>query len=388
MKYTLDIFLKKAHEVHGDKYDYSKVEYVNSQTKVCIICPKHGEFWQRPNDHLNGHGCPKCTKKHKYTTEEWVEEAKKVHRDKYDYSKVVYKGAFEEVCIICPIHGEFWQKPYSHLNGRGCRKCKYEKSSKKKNMGVNLFIKRAKKIHGDRYDYSKVEYIDSNTKVCIICPIHGEFWQTPSNHLSKHGCPTCAKIERGKKKRKTKELFISQSKKIHNDKYDYSSVEYTNSHTKICIICPKHGIFFQRPYDHLNGHGCPSCENSVLEEMVRKELTKNNILFEEYYCFEWLINEETKYPYKLDFYLPKYDVAIECQGIQHFKPIKFFGGEKNLRYNIKRDLDKKKLCHEHNVRLLYFLDEKYNDYLDKTDIFFNNTKNLIEYILNYGKNNT
>lgn len=178
--------------------------------------------------------------------------------------------------------------------------------------------------------------------------------------------------------------FLKKAKQVHGDKYDYSKVEYVNSKTKICIICPIHGEFWQRPNDHLNGHGCPNCVNSVLENKVRNELINNSIEFKQYQKFKWMINENTNYPYSVDFYLPKYNIAIECQGVQHFKPIKFFGGFKSLKYTITKDADKKRLCNNNGIKLLYFLDEKYNSFLEKDDIFFNDTKNLIKYILNYG----
>ena len=126
----------------------------------------------------------------KLSTEEWIQKAKKVHGDKYDYSKVKYYNAHTKVCIICPIHGEFWQTPASHLMGNACPKC-----GGKTKLNTDKFIHRAKEIHGDKYDYSKVEYINATTKVCIICPIHGEFWQTPAKHLSGKGCKKCG-IER------------------------------------------------------------------------------------------------------------------------------------------------------------------------------------------------
>ena len=121
---TKDEFIKDAIEIHNDKYDYSKVEYVNNRTKVCIICPKHGEFWMKPNSHLSGQGCPKCSGVAKLTTEEFVERAKQIHGDKYDYSKVNYVNARTKVCIICPEHGEFWVIPNDMLHKNvGCRKC-------------------------------------------------------------------------------------------------------------------------------------------------------------------------------------------------------------------------------------------------------------------------
>ena len=383
MKYTLDDFLKKAKQVHGDKYDYSKVEYVNSKTKICIICPIHGEFWQRPNDHLNGHGCPKCSGREK-NTEQFIKESKLVHEDRYDYSKVNYVDCHTKVCIICPKHGEFWQLPGSHISGKGCKECQYEKISRKNSKDLKYFIDKFKSVHGNKYDYSKTVYNGSNNKICIVCPKHGEFYQLPHNHLNGCECPECAKEKSAKNRTKTTEQFIEKAKVIHGNLYDYSECKYISTFSPIKIICPIHGEFWQRPNDHLNGHGCPNCVNSVLENKVRNELINNSIEFKQYQKFKWMINENTNYPYSVDFYLPKYKIAIECQGVQHFKPIKFFGGFKSLKYTITKDVDKKRLCNNNGIKLLYFLDEKYNSFLEKDDIFFNDTKNLIKYILNYG----
>jgi hypothetical protein len=194
--YNNEKFIKKAREIHGDKYDYSKVEYVNSHTKVCIICPEHGEFWQEAGYHLNGEGCPTCAKiandkKNTMTQEEFIRRAREIHGDKYDYSKVEYINSQTKVCIICPIHGEFWQLPTHHLMGHGCRKCGDERRGKNRIKSTEEFIRNAKKIHGDKYDYSKVEYVSCHTPVTILCKKHGEFKQKPSDHLNGNGCPLC-----------------------------------------------------------------------------------------------------------------------------------------------------------------------------------------------------
>ncbi len=194
-KLTTEEFIKKAREVHGDKYDYSKVEYVNSTTKVCIICPKHGEFWQRPDLHLQKKGCTKCGRARIATSsskslEQFLQDAKKIHGTKYDYSKTVYVNWQTKVVIICPIHGEFSQSPSSHLHGNGCPKCGKERTSLR--LTNESFIKKAKEVHGFRYDYSKVEYVGNKDKVCIICREHGEFWQEARMHLSGCGCPICS----------------------------------------------------------------------------------------------------------------------------------------------------------------------------------------------------
>ena len=259
-KLTTEEFVEKAKTVHGDKYDYSKVEYLNNSTKVCIICPEHGEFWQKPSNHLMGNGCPKCNGKG-LSSEEYIIEAHKVHGDKYDYSKVDYKSKKEKICIICPEHGEFWQIAQSHLSSHGCPKCAIEHCGDTQRLSKEDFISKAKSIHGDKYDYSKVEYVNAQTKVCIICPEHGEFLQVPNAHLRGNRCPKC-----GGKLVNNTEDFISRSNETHNNKYDYSKVKYINSQTKVCIICPEHGEFWQLPNNHLRGKGCPLCVGKGMKQ--------------------------------------------------------------------------------------------------------------------------
>ena len=347
---TKDIFIEKAKEVHGNKYDYSKVEYTNSKSKVCIICPIHGEFYITPNNHLNGYGCSLCKKQNKNNEKNtiiFIKRAKKVHGDKYNYSKVEYINSSTKVCIICPIHGEFWQTPTNHLQNHGCNKCAIEYRSEITKLSTEQFIEKARKVHDDKYDYSKTEYIDSDTKVCIICPIHGEFWQMPHSHLNKCGCPICNSTYK-----LSTEQFIKKARKVHGDKYDYSKTEYVNNRTKICIICPIHGEFWQTPTNHLQNHGCFLCKESLLEKKCRKLLIDNNINYIEQHIPSFL--KKGKSHLSLDFYLPDYNIAIECQGRQHFLEIDFFGGEKGLKETIKRDKIKKELCEKNNIKLLYF----------------------------------
>ena len=189
-KKTTVEFINEARKVHGEKYDYSKVEYRNNREKVIIICPEHGEFLQSPEKHLSGQGCPACGGTKKNTTDIFIEKARKVHGEKYDYSKVEYTTNKKKVCIICPEHGEFWQDPHNHLKGKGCPVCG-DGIHKPAKYTTNTFIAAAKAVHGDKYDYSKVEYITEKHKVRIICPEHGEFWQTPDKHLQGNGCPKC-----------------------------------------------------------------------------------------------------------------------------------------------------------------------------------------------------
>ena len=365
-KQTLDEFVAKAVLRHCDKYDYSKVNYVNNSVKVCIVCPVHGEFWQTPANHLHGQGCPKCRGKG-YTTEEMIRRFKGVHGDKYDYSKVEFVRTDFKVCIVCPIHGEFWQEPRLHLMGMGCKYCAG------KEMTTEEFIRRAKSIHGNKYDYSKVEYKNSKDKVCIVCPVHGEFWQTPGNHLNgKNGCPTCGHISAHNKTCSNINDFLRKAYSVHGGRYDYSKVEYYNADTKVCVICPVHGEFWQTPYKHITcGQGCPKCNSSHLENEIRTMLLDSGINFEEQKTFDWL-----KYYKKLrlDFFLPDYNMAIECQGIQHFLPVDFCskGAEhaaRNHDFVVKRDAVKKELCHKYGIKLIYYSDANieypYYVYTDK-----------------------
>lgn len=359
-KLTQEEFIKRSIEIHGEKYDYSKIRYINSRTPVCIICPEHGEFWQTPHSHLLGHGCKLCavkkvaengSKTKTYTTEKFIKLAKKVHGNKYDYSKVNYINSKTKICIICPVHGEFWQLPNKHLSGYGCRFCGYDKVAKERTTSKEDFIEKSIKKWGNKYDYSKVKYINNATKVCITCKKHGDFWQTPANHLYFEGCPYCSnKIMNTK-------IFIERSRKEHGNYYDYSKVEYVNPNTKVHIICPEHGDFLQYPYAHMNGSGCPKCKNiSILEKNVERIFSEKKIEFVRQKRFKWLGKQS------IDFFIPTKNIGIECQGKQHFMETMF--GE-SFEIIVNRDKKKKQLCSENGVKLYYIIDKKYSN-IDNT----------------------
>ena len=355
MKKSNEQFIEEANIKHNFKYDYSKTQYVNKREKVCITCPIHGDFWQEASSHLKGCGCPKCAKessKNKQTlsTEEFIKKSKKIHGDKYDYSKVKYVNSKTDLCIICPIHGEFWQTPSTHLKGSGCKKCGDLSVGMKNNrITTDEFIKRAKIIHGDKYDYSKTEYTSPRKKICIIDKEFGEFWMMPYAHLNGQGCPSRKGEKISKANSKSKEKFIEQAKKVHGDKYDYSKVDYKGVFEKVCIICPTHGEFWQRPTEHLSGCGCPICKSSHLEMEVKNWLDNNNI--------EYVYQYRNKIfgLQSLDFYLPKYNIAIECQGEQHFRPVKYFGGIKEYNKVKKLDKIKREICDKNGIRLIYYI---------------------------------
>jgi len=195
---TTEQFIAKASAIHGDRYDYSLVEYVGNNVKVTIICSEHGPFEQMPSEHLVGSGCNKCgilatAEARRKNTEQFIAKARMVHGDRYDYSLVEYLSAMEKVTIICPKHGPFEQTPSGHAGGSGCYECGIIASSEAKRSTTEEFIAEARMVHGDRYDYSFVEYHKNSTKVKIICPDHGLFLQIPNDHIfQRSGCPDCA----------------------------------------------------------------------------------------------------------------------------------------------------------------------------------------------------
>ena len=260
---TIDEFIIESCKVHYDLYDYSKVNYVNATTKVVIVCKIHGDFEQSPTNHLGGNRCPKCSGKGK-TNEDAITESIKVHGDLYDYSKVNYVNATTKVVIVCKIHGDFKQLLSSHLYGSGCRKCSTIKNSELQRSNKDTFILIASKSHNGLYDYSKVNYVNATTKVVIVCKIHGDFEQSPNNHTHNdrpRGCPLCANIKTADSQRSNIDIFIKRASEVHGDLYDYSKVEYINCEQKIIIKCKAHGEFKQRPQHHLNGTRCPRCNN-------------------------------------------------------------------------------------------------------------------------------
>ena len=350
---TTEQFIKRAKLVHGNKYDYSLVEYKNTATKVKIICPVHGIFEQRPNDHLNGKGCSKCSKKtsakkRQKTTEQFIKEAKKIHCDKYDYSLVNYQGNKIKVKIICPVHGIFEQRPNDHLNGKGCKFCAGNTIKTAKQ-----FIEEAKKIHGNKYNYNVTKYVNNKIKVKIICPIHGIFEQSPNDHLGGKGCKFCAGNTI-----KTTEQFIKEAKKIHGDNYNYSLVEYVNAKTKIKIICNSCKKIFEQTPDKHYKQCCPYCSSSKGEKQIRNYLKEKKIIFEEQKKFNDLRDKSLL---SYDFYIPLKNLLIEYNGIQHYKSNDYFGGYGKFLIQKHHDWLKRKYAIKNNINLLIIPYWEYNN---------------------------
>lgn len=372
-------FIKRAKLIHGDRYDYSKVNYINNSTKIILFDNVLKEYFTiTPASILNGCGNKNNVKnilsqKFSMGKNTFIEKAMKKHGDRYDYSKVNYINNRTKVCIICPEHGEFQQTPDKHLRGQGCPKC----CRKNKKYTTDEFIEQAIKIHGNLYDYSETIYgKNKKEKVKIICPKHGPFLITPESHLQGSGCKYCTVGEVF-----NTEDFINKAKNIHKNKYIYDKTIFTGAFNKVIITCPQHGDFLQTPHKHIQGHGCPECAKLFRKKEtelynILKSVFKENDIIHSYYNPKVLGKQE------IDIYFPNEKIGIEFQGEQHFMPIDFSGrgvewATKLFEDNQQRDIKKKETCNNNNITLLYFsnvLEEeflgekvyhKYSDLIEK-----------------------
>ena len=432
-------FINKAIIIHNDKYDYSKVKYLNMNMNVIIICKIHGEFEQTPRNHLRRLNCCKyCIpikniNKIQLTTEEFIKKAIEIHGKKYDYNLVEYKNCDTKVIIICKIHCDFEQTPYQHLRTYGCKICSNMQGKLKQTYTTNNFIEQANKIHNYKYNYSKVNYINSKSKIIIICNLHGEFEQAAGSHLKSNiGCKKCGKcykwttteyIEKVNKIHNfeydySKTIYIKQSEKItiicklhgefimtagghltskskcpkcmknfrystiefikkaniiHNNKYDYYKFNYMNAITKTIIICNKHGEFKQTPTQHIQGSGCPNCVNKTEGKLL-------NILQDNYYYsdiitqfkVDWCKNK-TFLPF--DFLIEEHKIIIELDGRQHFKQISNWKSSKETQ---KRDKYKMKCANDNGYSVIRIFQE---DVWDDKFNWFEILEDSIEYIV-------
>ena len=315
-KFINDVTIK-----HNNKYDYSKLNYISAKEKIIITCQIHGDFEQTPNSHLNGNGCGKCAneKTKERMSIPWniyKEDLQKIHNNQYNYSKVIWKGVDIDIIVECHTHGDFEIRPADHKRGRGCPTCSKEVFIPHNKLDTQKFIEKSIEIWGNKYEYSKTKYVDSKTKVIIICHKHGEFEQLPQQHYS-YDCGLCRyeknelnKISKKKILSENKQnnkldtqKFIEKSIEIWGNKNDYSKIEYISLLKKVIIICKKHGEFEQSPGSHLQGHGCYLCSHENISknnELVKKKcktefkIKSNNIHFNVYdYTKSNYINAKT-----------------------------------------------------------------------------------------------
>ena len=389
-------FIKKVENKWPNKFDFSKTNYINCRTKLILICKEHGEFEVNPLNINKKFICPKCNEiynlspyKYKYSLIDWINKFKYIHGDKYDYSLITEENYKDnKIPIICKEHGIFYQTKIDHSLGKGCKKCNATSHhGSKKNLLNNpiplhnlinkpyhtkitkeIFLERCKEKYGNKFDYSNINYINRLTPIKIICKKHGEFEVTPKQHLHSCGCPRCCKENRAKGRTLSKETWIEECNKIHGNKYNYSKVNYNNGNDYVEIICPKHGSFFQKASNHRYGHGCPKCLESHLEEEIRILCENNNIKYEYQKTFPWLGL------LRLDFYIPSKNIAIECQGEQHFKHCEYFDTLESFKERQKRDQLKYELCLNNNIKLLYYSNKKYKNCITNINKILNQIK--------------
>ncbi len=420
-KFTTEIFIKKAIQKHGGKkYGYEFVQYENSHSYVKIKCNKCNLiFKQKACEHLQGKGCAGCAGRKKLTTQEFIERAQKINGiKKFDYTKVKYVTSKDEVKIKCNTCNSFFlQRASTHLKGGGCGNCLVKEPWSRIKPTTITFIYKAKKKHGAlKFNYELVNYVDSKCKVTIICnKCSSSFNTTPNNHLKGYGCPICAKT----KKLTTKEFIKRAINKHGENKYDYSRVEYINSHVKVEVKCNQcnqyfkqsagahlsgqgcktcsyerlnrfkfsntldfikkaikvHGrtnfnyskvvyvksnikvkikcndcekYFHQSPSGHLSGNGCPNCKSSKGERKIFNYLD-SIIFFETQKTFPRL---KLKNRLKCDFYIPSLKLIIEYDGEQHYRVVESWGGKKAFQETQKRDAIKNKFAKDNGYHLL------------------------------------
>ena len=332
-----------------EKFPFLEIisEYTGANNKVRIRCNNCRYEWEAiPRSTLHSkYGCPKCK----------VNEAKKnkskslflSRMDKSKYTFISYRD-WLHVSVQCKKCGYIRTTSSDNIYRYGCPKCGHKNTADCERLTKEEFIERAKKVHNDKYDYSKSNYINNHTKMIITCPEHGDFLQAPNHHLRGEGCPRCAHPY----KFYTTEDFIKLSKKVHGDKYDYSKVNYINMKTPVTIICPKHGEFKQLPYVHtLLKCRCPKCSESHGERFVSSVLDKLQILYNREIAIKNPYHDRN---FRVDFFIEINNqlYIIEYNGEQHYRPVEKFGGKLQYDKQIERDNDLRKYCNENNIHLL------------------------------------
>lgn len=400
-------FIQKAKLVHGDKYDYRYVKYINNREKIIVYCNKCNKcFLQSTKDHLNGHGCLNCSRQSLIEeqrklldskTLEFIGKAKELYGDKYDYSETIYINCKTKVKIYCNEHNNFfWQIPLDHLKGKcGCEECKkikYKLIGQKKLIGTEKFIERSKEIHGDKYDYSEVKYVNGQTKVKIFCKKHKEFfWQIPNSHLQGMGCERCGREEVGRQNKCSKESILKRLIDLYGEEYDFSKIDFSvNFHTPVEVVCPIHGSFFRtlnnllfEPFNKC----CPQCnERFVCESIVGEWIKGHNITFQRHYK---LINvlklvDVVEIDYKIIY--NEIIIFIEYNGKQHYELHEFFHNRdiEKFKDQLRRDEKVRIYCKNNNIRLIeipYTINNKKDIFKFLDDVIINgkDPNNLVNY---------
>ena len=411
-------FIELATKRYNGKYDYSKTIYRGMRNRLIITCPIHGDMEMSGYNHMSGSGCGKCgvilaaVNSRVHTQESYIAKAKEVHGDTYDLSKIMVCRMNDPITVICKKHGEFNIGADKFLLGKGCKECLMDT----RRINTEDYIKRANLKHDNKYDYTNIKLKNTSDKIKIGCPIHGEFERGASDHLyAGRGCYECDRIKNIENRKLPLSEFISRSKDIHGDKYDYSNVKIgvNLKKNKVLIGCPIHGPFYQSPAQHLIGSGCNKCGyvksfeklTSNKEEFEKKAKVKHN----GFYSYDNVnyVNNKThvlvtcpihkdfkvrpdnhlngttcpvcteskgetevrevleklnikyikeysipNFKFKYDFYLPDLNILIEYDGALHFKQVEAFGGLDGLQKIKDRDKEKTQLAELTNYILL------------------------------------
>jgi len=356
MNSKINNFKKKALAMHGEKYTYPFDDF-KWRNKIEIICPIHGKFKQKVNDHISGKGCMQCGIL-KRAKSHSVSNVEFIKRARKVHGDKYTYDKVEMKGIINRVVITCPKHGDFKQEGRNHLKGQIclKCSRETRNIGHEAFLKRARKVHGDRYQYP-VKYRYNNQPIMITCAIHGDFLQAPANHMYGANCPKCQNESR----RLPQATFIKNCKKIHGNRYGYDKVIYKGSFKEIIIICKIHGEFKQRALSHVQGHGCSKCNNSKGEDKISEYLDKKDIEY---------VREHKIYPFKFryDFFLPKLNILIEYDGRQHFEPVNEWGGVDHFVETHRRDKEKTMLAKEENIRLVripYFKFKSINKILHK-----------------------
>lgn len=336
-RFTIDDFIEQSKKKFGNKFCFKDSVYLGSKKPITIKCKKHGVFDTQPCYFLRSDtGCPGCS--YRLTQADFILKSIIKHGKQYNYDKVIFVNTTSKVEIVCKKHGSFKQEPYMHYHrGQGCPKCFQERNG----LTNEEYIYRAKKVHGDRYDYSMVKYKHNTKPIVIICRTHGEFKQLARSHVEGHGCNNCF-LESN---RSSKAEFIKNAQRVHGQRYDYSEVVYRTCKNKVSIRCAIHGLFKITPNMHISATGgCQRCKESKGESRLRQFLEKHGIPFQQEYRI-------MPYRYRYDFYIPSLNLLVEFHGQQHYKPIEFFGGNQAFKKIARSDKIKRELAKRNDYQM-------------------------------------
>jgi hypothetical protein len=357
---TTEEFVERSIKKHGDQYDYSLSNYINAKIGIKIICKRHGVFKQLPHTHMRGAGCLDCAieliaSKKRKGIKDFIENVNKLYKkDLYDYSHIDYVDRKTKISPFCNKHKKFFSKtPMKMLQGHGCPDCGREKQNKSRRKTQEQFLREILAIDSP-YDFSKFIYSGHGVQSVVICEKHGEWSTTPASLLKNKGCLYCANENRNNKKvENAKMKFFTNMKKIFPE-YDFSQFNYYRKSTHGTVVCPDHGSWETSPTLLVNSRGCPTCNKSKGERRVQNYL---DLILCSYETQKRFINCKNERELPIDFFIPDYNMLIEYQGEQHYKPVQF-GSMKSkqaqdaFKETRFRDKIKRRFCKDYGIILI------------------------------------